>query len=113
MTQDKRQSLKRTFFRADVFASSPPNDPQPGVWLGPASVPPSLSLGLPPPFALDSDFHHHSLQLARALAAVVGSPDHAAAMVARGRARAATFTWSHAAESVWRLHLGLYAEKNA
>ena len=74
MTQDKRQSLKRTFFRADVFASSPPNDPQPGVWLGPASVPPSLSLGLPPPFALDSDFHHHSLQLARALA--VSPDDH-------------------------------------
>ncbi|PWW64567.1 glycosyltransferase family 4 protein [Actinokineospora spheciospongiae] len=51
--------------------------------------------------------------LARALTSVVDSPERAAAMVDRGRTRAATFTWAHAAESVWRLHLRLLAEKRA
>ncbi|WP_156756728.1 glycosyltransferase family 4 protein [Actinokineospora pegani] len=52
-----------------------------------------------------------SADLARVLVSVIGSPERAAAMVDRGRARAATFTWAHAAESVWRLHLGLHAAK--
>ncbi|MGH3860070.1 glycosyltransferase family 4 protein, partial [Actinokineospora sp.] len=42
--------------------------------------------------------------LADALRTVLDSPDLAASMVERGRARAAEFTWDGAAESLWRLH---------
>ncbi|OLR90438.1 glycosyltransferase family 4 protein [Actinokineospora bangkokensis] len=49
--------------------------------------------------------------LARALSSVVDSPERAAELVERGRARAAAFTWEHAAESVWRLHSRLLSEK--
>ncbi|WP_130347143.1 glycosyltransferase family 4 protein [Herbihabitans rhizosphaerae] len=42
--------------------------------------------------------------LAEALAEVAGDSSRAAAMVERGRARAAELTWERAAEAVWRLH---------
>jgi glycosyltransferase involved in cell wall biosynthesis len=45
--------------------------------------------------------------LAVALRTVVDDPPAARAAVARGRARAADFTWRAAAESVWQLHMGL------
>ncbi|SDH57620.1 Glycosyltransferase involved in cell wall bisynthesis [Actinokineospora alba] len=45
--------------------------------------------------------------LADALRTVLDSPDLAATMVERGRARAAEFTWKRAAESLWRLHRSL------
>ncbi|SDD21100.1 glycosyltransferase family 4 protein [Actinokineospora iranica] len=48
-------------------------------------------------------------ELARALRAVSSSPEHAAALSAGGKARAATFTWEKAAAAVWSLHLGLRA----
>ncbi len=43
--------------------------------------------------------------LAGALAAVAGDASLAADLVARGRARAAEFTWSGAARALWALHL--------
>jgi glycosyltransferase involved in cell wall biosynthesis len=45
--------------------------------------------------------------LVAALRTVVDEPDTARAAVARGRLRAAEFTWRGAAESVWAVHLGL------
>jgi len=47
--------------------------------------------------------------LARALTEVLDRPDLAADLVARGRSRAATFTWTGAAEAVWRLHVDWWA----
>ncbi|MBP2474599.1 glycosyltransferase involved in cell wall biosynthesis [Crossiella equi] len=46
--------------------------------------------------------------LAQALRQVVADPEHAAALVAAGRRRAAEFSWRTAAEAVWRVHLGLW-----
>ncbi|MEV6607509.1 glycosyltransferase family 1 protein [Kutzneria sp. NPDC051319] len=45
--------------------------------------------------------------LVAALRTVVDDPAAARAAVARGRARAAGFTWRAAAEAVWGVHLGL------
>ncbi|WP_054056032.1 glycosyltransferase family 1 protein [Alloactinosynnema sp. L-07] len=50
--------------------------------------------------------------LARALREVLERPDTAADLVARGRARAAGFTWAGAAEAVWRLHVSHWANKS-
>jgi glycosyltransferase involved in cell wall biosynthesis len=45
--------------------------------------------------------------LVEALRTVIDDPAATRAAVARGRARAAEFTWRGAAESVWAVHLGL------
>lgn len=70
--EESRQSLKRTHLRVGQFASSSPDDLQSiGAWLQPASVP-----LLPPPLALDPDFHLHSLHIVRSLA--VSLDEHSA-----------------------------------
>jgi glycosyltransferase involved in cell wall biosynthesis len=50
----------------------------------------------------------NAVALADALNEVLDDPQRAAANVAAARTRAAGFTWRHAAESVWRLHLELH-----
>jgi glycosyltransferase involved in cell wall biosynthesis len=46
--------------------------------------------------------------LAAALRAVLESPERTATMLERARRRADTFSWSAAAEVVWKLHIRLY-----
>lgn len=49
-----------------------------------------------------------SAALAAALSEVLGDPEQTAVKIAAASTRAAGFTWRHAAESVWRLHLELH-----
>jgi glycosyltransferase involved in cell wall biosynthesis len=53
------------------------------------------------------------VSLLRALRKVVADPAGNEARVAAAKARAARFTWEHAAREVWQLHLGLYQATRA